>query len=169
MLGSGSALLLARNAAIGQTILRHYVGHRTRHIMDQHTFVVCKTTKIDTWCVTLLRFKIDTGADLAVISEETRLAMRNKPELQPTMINLNNVGGQVKAFAKFNATTRHKQAVYRFDVIVISGDTSNLARDVSVNMGLVKRLDQICWSKPASIGLTKTDTLKLTTGFEPFF
>ena len=56
------------------------------------------------------------------------------------------------------------------DVIVISGNTSNLlARDVAVNMGLVKRLDQIGSSKPASIGLMKTEpvTVKLTAGVEP--
>ena len=39
MLGTGSALLLARNAktAIGEAILHLYAGHRSRHIMDQHT------------------------------------------------------------------------------------------------------------------------------------
>ena len=59
---------------------------------------------------------------------------------------------------EFNATTRYKQTVYRFDVILISGNTSNLlARDVAVNKGLVKRLDQIGSSKPASIGLMKTE------------
>ena len=130
----------------------------------------------DAWFVTLtvrrnrLRFKIDTGADVTVISEETWLAMRNKPELQPTTVNLNSVGGRVNACGKFNATTRYKQTVYRFDVIVISGNTSNLlARDVAVNMGLVKRLDQIGSSKPASIGLMKTEpvTIKLKTGVEP--
>ena len=117
-----------------------------------------------------LRFKIDTGADVTVTSEETWLAMRNKPELQPTTVNLNSVDGQVNACGKFNATTRYKQTVYRFDVIVISGNTSNLlARDVAVNMGLAKQLDQIGWSKPASIGLMNTEpvTIKLKTGVEP--
>ena len=108
--------------------------------------VVDCTTNNEAWFITLtvrrnlLRFKIDTGAD--VISEETWLAMRNKPELQPTTVNLNSVGGQVNACGKFNATTRYKQTVYRFDVIVIPGNTTNLlARDVAVNMGLVKRLE----------------------------
>ena len=138
--------------------------------------VVDGTTNNDAWFVTLtvrrnrIRFKVDTGADVTVISEETWLAMRNKPELQPTTVNLNSVGGQVNACGKFNATTRYKQTVYRFDVIVISGNTTNLlARDVAVNMGLVKRLDQIGSSKPASIGLMKTEpvTIKLKTGVEP--
>ena len=138
--------------------------------------VVDCTTNNDAWFVTLtvrrnrLRFKIDTCADVTVISEETWLAMRNKPELQPTTVNLNSVGGQVNACGKFNATTRYWQTVYRFDVIVISGNTTNLlARDVAVNMGLVKRLDQIGSSKLASIGLMKTGavTIKLKTGVEP--
>ena len=138
--------------------------------------VVDCTTNNDAWFVTVtvrcnrLRFKIDTCADVTVISEETWLAMRNKPELQPTTVNLNSVGGQVNACGKFNATTRYKQTVYRFDVIVISGNTSNLlARDVAVNTGLVKRLDEIGSSKPASIGLMKTQpiTIKLNTCVEP--
>ena len=39
ILGTGSALLLARNAktAIGEGILHLYVGHRSKRIMDQHT------------------------------------------------------------------------------------------------------------------------------------
>ena len=138
--------------------------------------VVDCTTTNDAWFVTVtvrrnrLRFKIDTGADVTVISEETWLAMRNKPELQPTTVNLDSVDGQVNACGKFNATTRYKQTVYRFDVIVISGNTTNLlARDVAVNMGLVKRLDQIGSSRLASIGWMKTEpvTIKLKTGVEP--
>ena len=67
--------------------------------------VVDCTTNNDAWFVTLtvrrnrLRFKIDTGADVTVISEETWLAMRNKPELQPTTVNLNSVGGQANSQA----------------------------------------------------------------------
>ena len=117
------------------------------------------------------RITIDTGADVTVISEETWLAMRNKPQLQPTTVNLNSVGGQVNACGIFNATTRHKQTVYRFDVIVISGNASNLlARYAAVNMGLIKRLDQIGLSKPASIGLMKKEpvAIKLKTGVEPY-
>ena len=138
--------------------------------------VVDCTTNNDAWFVTLtvrrnrLRFKIDTGADVTVISEETWLSMRNKPQLQPTTVNLNSIGGQVSACGKSNSTTRYKQTVYRFDAIVISGNTSNLlARNGAVNMGLVKRPDQIGSSKPASIGLMKTEpvTTKLKTGVEP--
>ena len=134
------------------------------------------TTNNDAWFVTLnvrctrFRFKINTGADVTAISEETWLSMRNKPELQPTTVNLNSVGGQVNACGKFSATTRYKQTIYRFDLIVIAGNTSTLlARDVAVNMGLVKRLDQIGSSKPASIGLMKTEpvTIKLKAGVEP--
>ena len=134
--------------------------------------VVDCTTNNDAWFVTLtvrcnrLRFKIDTGADVTVISEETWLAMRDTPELQPTTVILKSVGGHVNACGKFNATTRYKQTVYRFDVIVISDNTSNLlARDVAVN----KRLDEIDSSKPASIGLMKTQpvTIKLNTFVEP--
>ena len=194
MLETGSALPLARNAkncnrrghfaSVCRSSKQTYHGptHATASEVQADgpagpfLGVVDCTTNNDAWFVTLtvrrnrLRFKIDTGADVTVISGETWLAMRNKSELQPTTVNLNSVGGQVNACGKFNATTRYKQTVYRFDVIVISGNTSNLlARDVAVNMGLVKRLDQIGSSKPASIGLMKTEpvTIKLKTGVEP--
>ena len=79
--------------------------------------VVDRTTNHDAWFVTLtvrrnrLRFTIDTDTDVTVITEEMWLAMRNKPEFQPTTVNLNAVGGEVNACGKFSATTRHTQAV----------------------------------------------------------
>ena len=126
------------------------------------------TTSNNAWYVTLpvwrnrLRFKIDTGADVTVISEETWRAMSDKPALTPTSVNLNSAGGELKAVGEFSATARYKQTVYRFDVIVIAGDTSNLlARDVAVDMGLVQRIEVVTDKQSAAIGLMKTDPVKI--------
>ena len=113
--------------------------------------VVDCTEKKDAWFVTLkvkrmrLRFKIDTGAGVTIITKKTWLAMKDKPRLEPTAVRLNSVGGQLKAFGQFMAVTKHRNTVYRFNVIVIEGEkmTNLLSRDVASDMGLVCRLEQV--------------------------
>ena len=113
------------------------------------------TEKKDAWFVTLkvkrmrLRFKIDTGADVTIITKKTWLAMKDKPRLEPTAIRLNSVGGQLKAFGQF--------------MIVIEGEkmTNLLSQDVAGDVGLVCRLEQFDASgdDDARIGLMKTETV----------
>ena len=137
------------------------------------------TEKKDAWFVTLkvkrmrLRFKIDTGADVTMITKKTWLAMKDKPRLEPTAVRLNSVGGQLKAFGQFMAVTKHRNTVYRFNVIVIEGEkmTNLLSRDVAADMGLVCRLEQVdtLGDDDARIGLMKTEpvTITLKAGAEP--
>ena len=141
--------------------------------------VVDCTEKKDAWLVTLklkrmrLRFKIDTVADVTIITKKTWVAMEDKPRLEPTAVRLNSVGGQLKAFGQFMAVTKHRNTVYRFNVIVIEGEkmTNLLSRDVAAEMGLVCRLEQVDASgdDDARIGLMKTEpvTIKLKAGAEP--
>ena len=99
--------------------------------------------------------------------------MKDKPRLEPTANRLNSIGGQLKAFGQFMAVTKHRTTVYRFNVIVIEGDTMTnlLSRDVAADMGLVCRLEQVDGSggDNARIGLMKTEpvTIKLEAGAEP--
>ena len=90
-----------------------------------------------------LRFKIDTGADVTIITQKTWLAMKDKPRLEPTTVRLNSVGGQLKALGQFMTVTKHRNTVYRFNMIVIEGEkmTNLLSRDVAADMGLVCRLE----------------------------
>ncbi|KAK2187775.1 hypothetical protein NP493_154g00018 [Ridgeia piscesae] len=132
--------------------------------------------KKDAWFVTLkvkrmpLRFKIDTGADVTIITKKTRLAVKDKPRLEPIAVRLNSVGGQLKAFGQFMAVTKHRNTVYRFNVIVIEGEkiTNLLSRDVAADMGLVCRLGHVEASgdDDARTDLMKT-TIKLKAGAEP--
>ena len=137
------------------------------------------TEKKDAGFVTLkvkrmgLRFKIDTGADVTIITKKTWLAMKDKPRLEPTALRLNSVGGQLKAFGQFMAVMKHRNTVYHFNMIVIEGEkmTNLLLRDVATEMGLVYRLEQVDASgdDDARIGLMKTEpvTIKLKAGAEP--
>ena len=140
--------------------------------------VIDCTEKKDAWFVTMkvkrtrLRFKIDTGADVTIITKETWLAMKDKPRLEPTAVRLNSVGGQLKACGQFLAITKHKNTVYRFNIIVIEGQNAInlLSRDVATDMELVCRLEQINASDTdTGIGLMKTDpvAIKLKAGAQP--
>ena len=140
--------------------------------------VIDCTEKKDAWFVTLkvkrtrLRFKIDTGADVTIITKKTWLAMKDKPRLEPTAVRLNSVGGQLKACGQFLAITKHKNTVYRFNIIVIEGQNviNLLSRDVATDMELVCRLEQINASDTdTGIGLMKTDSvaIKLKAGAQP--
>ena len=84
-----------------------------------------------------------------------------------------SVGGQLKAFGQFMAVTKHRNTVYRFNVIAIEGKkmTNLLSRDVAAYMGLVGRLEQVDASgdDDGRTGLMKTEpvTIKLKAGAEP--
>ena len=120
-----------------------------------------------------LRFKIDTDADVTIITKKTWLAMKDNPILKPTAVRLNSVGGQLKAFGQFMAVTKHRNTIYRFNVIVIEGVimTNLLSRVVAADMGLVCRLEQVDapGDDDTRIGLMKTEpvTIKLKAGTEP--
>ena len=95
--------------------------------------------------------------------------MKDKPRLEPTAVRLNSVGGQLKACGQFLAITKHKNTVYRFNIIVIAGQNAInlLSRDVATDMELVCRLEQINTSDTdTKIGLMKTDSvaIKLKVG-----
>ena len=110
---------------------------------------------------------------VTIITKNTWLTMKDKPRLEPTVVCLNSVGGQLKAFGQFMAVTKHRDTVYRFNVIVIEGEkmTNLLSRDVAADLGLVCRLEQVDASgdDDARIGLMKTEpvTIKLKAGTEP--
>ena len=99
--------------------------------------------------------------------------MKDKPRLEPTAVRLNSVGGQLKAFGQFMAVTKHRNTVYRFNVIVIEWVkiTNLLSRDVAADLGLVCRLEQVDASgdDDARFGLMKTElvTIILKAWAEP--
>ena len=113
---------------------------------------------------TRLRFKIDTGADVTIITKKTWLAMKDKLRLEPTAVRLDSVSGQLKACGQFLAITKHKNTVYRFNIIVTEGQNAInlLSRDVATDMELVSDTD-------TGIGLMKTDSvaIKLKGGAQP--
>lgn len=111
--------------------------------------VDCPNT--EPWLVTLninqtdVQFKVDTGADVTCITEDTYNGMTSKPELRKSSVNLSSPAGPLTTLGQFTAETRHKGRVYSFPVHVINSQTSTslLSRSVASSMGLVKLIENL--------------------------
>ena len=119
----------------------------------------------------LVKFKVDTGADVTVLKEADFRKLPRRPQLSSSQIPyLNSPGGKVGTVGEFIANvTRRGQGqgpvTYRFRVVVPSLAGANLlARSVSEAMGLVKCLEEVDIHDNifGSAGLLKTEPVKLT-------
>ena len=90
-------------------------------------------------------FKLDSGADVTVISEATLNRLSPKPKLRAAQTKLVSPGGPLSCRGQFVAETELKKQKFRFRVLVITGShTDNLlSRGVAVKMGLIKRVDKV--------------------------
>ena len=111
-----------------------------------------------------VQFKIDTGADVTILSKESYDRLSHPPALQTTSLNLMSPGGQVLTLGEFTSHVKHKGTAYKVRIIVITGDKSTnlLARDVAFKMKLIARLDEIDhYNSGKDIGLMKTSPVKI--------
>ncbi|ROL43556.1 hypothetical protein DPX16_13487 [Anabarilius grahami] len=94
---------------------------------------------------TPVSFKIDTGADVCIMTEAA--FKMPKPEKRPLTAKtvLNSPGGRLNCIGQFTAHTELKNNQYSFKVFVIRGETTNnlLSRSVAEQMGLVKRIQEV--------------------------
>ena len=141
------------------------------------------------WFVTLaingslLNFKVDTGADATVISEQTFKALKYRPRLFPADRTLSTLSGNLDCLGWFSAKTKYNNEDHVFRIYVLSGSnqTNLLSRDVSRRMELVKPAPGIALNivhlnqdnsdiygsidKPA---IVKPVSLTLKNGYEPY-
>jgi hypothetical protein len=109
-----------------------------------------------------LHFKIDTGADISVLSEATYQQLPLKPPLQPSKINLMSPGGPVPSVGEFKAQTQIGNEKYEFRIVVSTQQCSNLlSRDVAEKMKLVARIQEVQDSVFGECGLMKTSPVKI--------
>ncbi|KAK0156229.1 hypothetical protein N1851_000482 [Merluccius polli] len=102
------------------------------------------------WAVKLLvgstpvEFKIDTGADVNIIREETYHSLRPKTPLEPADIPLDSPGGELQCIGQFQSTVAYKGKTHPLTAYVICGRTvSNLlSRPLAVKMNLVRRVEE---------------------------
>lgn len=102
------------------------------------------------WKVTLeicgqpIVFKIDTGADVSVISRKVFDSLKQKPTLQQTNVNLRGPGGIIRHEGEFEACVHRNGKSLNFRCFVVNSNTDNLlSRDATSRLELVKRLDNI--------------------------
>ena len=113
---------------------------------------VCKAKETsEQWTVQLqvdstpIEFKIDTGADVTVMSEDAFHTLTPERTLAPPDIPLESPGGELLCLGRLEVTASHKGKDYPFTAYVVRGHRVNnlLSRTLSVKMNLVRRVDEV--------------------------
>lgn len=94
-----------------------------------------------------MEFKIDTGANVSVISEHTYHSLIPKGPLEPSVIPLDSPGGELQCLGKTQSTVTYKGKSHPLTVYVVKGRAVNnlLSRPMSVKMNLVRRVyETVC-------------------------
>ena len=120
-------------------------------------------------------FKLDSGADVTVISETTLNKLNPTPELETVQTKLMSPGGPLTCKGQFMASAEVKQQRFRFRVLVTEGNSTDslLSRSVAVKMGLMQRLEEISLDDSelfGDIGLLDCEPvrIKLKPGAVPY-
>lgn len=75
-----------------------------------------------TLCGLDVSFKIDTGADISVISEGTYHRVQHRPPLQPTRISFHSPSGEMNVIGQFETVAKNVPLI----IYVIRNDTDSL-------------------------------------------
>ena len=111
-----------------------------------------------------VKFKVDSGADVTILSLTAYQKLQPKPSLGPSKSVINSPGGGLSIVGEFITNTKYEDKDYCFKIIVVNQKTENLlSRGVSEKMGLIKRVDV------ASFSVLKTEPvhIELKEGAEP--
>ena len=94
---------------------------------------------------TKLKFKLDSGADVTIISEHDYENIKPKPKLKQTDLKLNGVSANIDLCGYFDAEIRRSQNMSCFIKIYVAHHrTENLlSQSTSVELCLIKRLDNV--------------------------
>ena len=108
-------------------------------------------------CDKSLLYKIDTGADVSVMSAEIYNSLGPKPKLSKSHAILCSPGGVINCLGTFKVSVRHCGTDFPVEMYAISGKTDNLlSREASTRMNLVKRLDSMTINPKVFGELTET-------------
>ena len=100
------------------------------------------TVQLD-FCDEQLTFKIDTGADTTVITQDTYSLLVNAPPLLPCTTTLRGPDGNVlSTVGQFSTAVYHQETHRDIPVTVLArtGESNLLSRDASSTLGLVQRI-----------------------------
>lgn len=93
-----------------------------------------------------VKFKLDSGADVSIMSHTSYTALAERPALKPCYTKLRSPGGEVKSLGQFIARVAHLGSTYNMRIIVVpneSAPTNLLSRAAAVNLQLIKRIENI--------------------------
>ena len=95
----------------------------------------------------VVNFKIDSGADVTVITESTYNSLPNRPKLELTKAGLCSPGGQVECKGEFTTKVELKGNCYTIKIFVIAGKHVNnlLGRDEASKKKLIQRVGEVCF------------------------
>ena len=132
----------------------------------------------ESWSVVLhinrkpVQFKIDTGADISVISVSTYQSLTPRPKLKPSNAMLSSPGGTLNCKGQFTADISLKDKRYFVDIYVIEGSCVNnlLSRHAACQMGLVLRIEGTTANVFGDIGLMNCEPVQigLTDNAKPY-
>ena len=102
-------------------------------------------------------FKIDTGADVSIMSHDRYLKLKPRPDLKDVKTNLSSPGGPLACCGQFIAKTELNNEKFFFRILVVRDRVENLlGRGVARDMQLVQRVQAV-----EEIGCLKTDPVKI--------
>ncbi|XP_005092519.1 uncharacterized protein K02A2.6-like [Aplysia californica] len=85
-------------------------------------------------------FKIDTGANVSIMSKADYNRLSPRPKLKTTSAVLRSPGGVIRSVGEFIATTQHNNRNFAFRVFILNNDTDCLLScDTAVCLGLISQ------------------------------
>lgn len=114
---------------------------------------------------TTVTFRIDTGADVTVIPEETFVKLQQRPLLIKTKSTFTSPGEKLSCKGKFRTHCKRYGETFPFWIYVMSGPftTNLLGRKTAIKMGLVRRVNGLESYDDifGDIGLLKCEPVKI--------
>ena len=114
-------------------------------------------------------FKVDSGEDTSIMSEEAYNGMRPRPNLKPITTTLLGVGRPLESKGQFMAHTEVKGQLFHFRILVVSAKANNLlSRSVANRLCFINKVDEFEETFD-NIGCLNTEPVRivLRDGAEP--
>ena len=114
-------------------------------------------------------FKIDSGADVSLMTTKMYESLIDPPPLSQFTHNLQGVSGPLKAKGSFLARTTYNNQTYDFNIYVVDTTTNLLSRAMSQKLGLiVLNLQELNASTPDDLMKGEPVKIHLKEGAKPF-
>ncbi len=111
------------------------------------------------WRVTLnimgerVNFKVDSGADVTIISTSTFSSLNPTPQLRQSSASFHTPGGEITCVGWFDTPLDHDEGKYMLRIHVIDGQVDNLlSRNAATKLGFIQFIHEVISDKPHVFG-----------------